>query len=91
MKKFLKCYPKSILFYRLTNMQTKDNISATQHKFQCNTGVAMQDNAAQQRWYSTILGTITISNTGKFPKMVHPDFFGEDGVMNPHHSDSPNW
>ena len=37
----------------------------------------MQDNAAQQWWYSTILAANTISNTGKFAKMVHPDFFGE--------------
>ena len=34
----------------------------------------MQDNAAQQWWYSTILAVNTISNTGKFAKMVHPDF-----------------
>ena len=34
----------------------------------------MQDNAAQQWWYSTILAANTISNTGKFAKMVHPDF-----------------
>ena len=32
----------------------------------------------------------TISNTGKFAKMVHPDFFGEDGVRSPHHSDLEN-
>ena len=37
MEKFLKCYQKSILFYRFTDMQTKDNISATQQ----NTGVAV--------------------------------------------------
>ena len=35
----------------------------------------VQDNAAQQWWYSTILVVNTISNTGKFAKMVHPDFF----------------
>ena len=29
-------------------MQTKDNISVTQHKLQSNIGVAMEDNAAQQ-------------------------------------------
>ena len=28
-------------------MQTKDNISAIQHKLQCNAGAAIQDNAAQ--------------------------------------------
>ena len=46
----------------------------------------MQVNEAQQWWYSTILAANTISNTGKFPKMVHPDFFGEDGGSS-HHSD----
>ena len=63
----------------------------------------MQDNAAQQLWYSilgiiplpilvfgivfaakyctggTILVANTIPNTGKFAKMVHSDFFCEDG------------
>ena len=39
-----------------------------------NTGVAMQDNATKQQWYSTILSASTISNTGKFAKMEHPDF-----------------
>ena len=50
----------------------------------------MQDNAAQQWWYSTILGTNTISNTAKFAKMVHPDCFGEGGGRSPHHSDLEN-
>ena len=50
----------------------------------------MQDNAAQQWWYSTILAANTISNTGKFAKIVHPDFFGEDGVRSYHHSDLEN-
>ena len=50
----------------------------------------MQDNAAQQWWYSTILAANTISNTGKFAKMVHPDFFGEDGGRSSHHSDLEN-
>ena len=40
-----------------------------QHKLQYNTGVVVQDNAAQQWWYSTILAANTISNTGKFAKM----------------------
>ena len=31
-----------------------------------------------------------ISNTGKFAKMVHPDFFGEDGGRSYHHSDLEN-
>ena len=48
----------------------------------------MQDNAAQQWWYSTILAANTISNTGKFAKMVHPDFFGKDGGRRSHHSDN---
>ena len=39
----------------------------------------MQDNAAQQWCYSTILAPNTISNTVKFAKMIHPDFFDEDG------------
>ena len=42
-----------------------------------NTGIVAQDNAAQQWWYSTILAANTIPNTGKFAKMVHPDFFVE--------------
>ena len=28
--------------------------------------------------------------TGKFVKMVHPDFFGEDGGRSSHHSDLEN-
>ena len=40
-----------------------------QHKLQYNTGVVVQDNAAQQWWYSIILAANTISNTGKFAKM----------------------
>ena len=32
----------------------------------------------------------TISNTSKIDKIVHPDFSGEDGGTNPHHSDSEN-
>ena len=43
------------------------------------TGVVVQDNAAQQWCYSTMLAPNTISNTVKFAKMIHPDFFGEDG------------
>ena len=53
-----------------------------------NTGVVVQDNAAQQWSYSTILAANTISNTGKFAKMVHPDFFGKDGGRRSHHSDN---
>ena len=49
-----------------------------QHKLKYDTGVAIQDNAAQHWWYSTILMANTISNTGKLSKMVHPDFFGEE-------------
>ena len=55
-----------------------------------NIGVAVQDNAAQQRWYGTILAANIISNTGKFTKMVHPDFFGEDGGKSSHHSELEN-
>ena len=50
----------------------------------------MQDNAAQQEWYSTILPASTISNTGKIAKMEHPDFFGKNGGRSPHHSDLEN-
>ena len=50
----------------------------------------MQDNATQQWWYSTILTANTILNTGKFAKMVHPDFFGEDCGRSSHHSDLKN-
>ena len=46
----------------------------------------MQDNAAQQWWYSTIMAENTILNTGKFAKMVHPDFFREDGDRSSYHS-----
>ena len=42
-----------------------------------NTSIVVQDHAAQQWWYSTILAANTIPNTGKFAKMVHPDFFVE--------------
>ena len=77
-EKIRKCYPKPILFYRLTNTQTKDNMSVMQHKLQYDTGVAMQDNAAQHWWCSTILTANTISNTGKLSKTVHPDSFGEE-------------
>ena len=49
----------------------QQNISATQY----DTGVAMQDNAAQHWWYNTILAANTISNTGKLAKTVHPRFF----------------
>ena len=79
------------MFYVCTNTQTKDNnISLTQHKLQYNSGVAMQDNAAQQWWYSTTLVANTISYTGKFAKMVHQNFFGENGDRSPHHSDLEN-
>ena len=38
-----------------------------------------------------MLAANTISNIGKIAKMVHPDFFGEDGGTNPLHSDPENW
>ena len=50
----------------------------------------MQGNAAQQWWYSTILAANTISNTGKFAKMVITDFFGEDKGRSSNHSDLEN-
>ena len=40
----------------------RQNISATQHKLQYDTGVAMQDNAAQHWWYSAILAAIQPSS-----------------------------
>ena len=82
--------PKTNAILTFTDMQTKDNILSTEHKLQYNTGVAVQDNAAQQWWYSTILASNTISNTGKFARIVHPDFFGDDGGRSPHHSDLEN-
>ena len=60
------------------------------HNTSYNTGVAVQDNAAQQWCYNTILAANTISNTGKFAKMAYPDFFGEDGGRSSHHSDLEN-
>ena len=77
-EKIRKCYPKPILFYRLTDTQTKDNMPVMQHKLQYDTGVAMQDSAAQHWWCSTILTANTISNTGKLSKTVRPDSFGEE-------------
>ena len=71
-------------------MQTKGNISVAQYKLQYTFGDAMQDNAAQQLWYITIMATNTIAITRKFAKIVHPDFFGEDGRWKPDHCDSEN-
>ena len=62
--------PQNNIFYCLT-----DNISAMQRKLQYDTGVAIQDNAAQHWWYNTILAANTISNTGKHDKTVHSDSF----------------
>ena len=53
---------------------TKDNVSARQHKLQYKDGVAMQDNVAQHWWNSAILVGNTISNTGKFVKIVYSNF-----------------
>ena len=61
-EKVLKWCPKSTLSYHFTETQVEDNISATQHRLQYNIGAAMQHNATQHRWYSTILVTNTISN-----------------------------
>ena len=41
-------------------------------------GVAVQDNAAQHWWYSTLLTANAVSNTDKIAKMGHPDFFDEN-------------
>ena len=43
----------------------------------------------KRRQHNTLIVS-TISNTGKTAKMVHRDFFGEDGGVNLHHSDSEN-
>ena len=50
----------------------------------------MQDSAAQQWWYSTIVAANTNSNTGKFAKMVHLNIFGEGGGRSSNHSDLKN-
>ena len=55
-----------------------------------NFGVAMQD-SARQHTDGTVQVANPISNTGKITKMVHPDFFGEDGGTNSYHLDSENW
>ena len=87
-REFFKFYIKSRLFSRFTDTQTKTIFHRRNTSYK--TGVAVQDNAAQQWWYSTILAANTISNTGKFAKMIHPDFFGEDGGRSSHHSDLEN-
>ena len=46
----------------------------------------MQDNAAQQCWYSAIMVANSTTNTDKLVKIVHPHFFGEDGCSNLHQS-----
>ena len=45
----------------LTDTQTKDDISATQFKLQCNIGGAMQGNAAQHWWINKILAANTVA------------------------------
>ena len=66
-------------------MQTKTIFHRCNKSY--NTGIAVQDHASQEWWYCTILAAVnTISNTGEFAKMVHPDFFGEDGGRSSHHS-----
>ena len=62
----------------------------TETVFQYYTGVAVQDNAAQQWWYGTLLATNTISNSGKFAKLVHPDFFGENVGRSSHYCNLQN-
>ena len=87
-REFLNFYLKSILFQGFTNTQTKTIFRQCNTGY--NTGVAVQDNEAQQWWYSTILGANIISNTGKFPKMLHSDIFGENGGRSSYHSDLEN-
>ena len=74
-EKNLKMLPKTADIILPFNRQ---NISATQHKLQFDTGVAMQNNAKQYLWYSIILVANTIPNTGKFAKTVHLDSFREE-------------
>ena len=73
MKKILKCYPKSILFYRLT-----DNISEMQYDSYNNILVLrckiMQHNTGGK--YNT--GSKHNLNIGKLAKAVHPDSFDEE-------------
>ena len=86
-REFLKVYQNQYYFNVLQTHKLRQYfIDATQ----VTTGVAVPYNAAQQWWYSTILAANTISNTGKFAKMVHPDIFGEDGSRSSHHSDLEN-
>ena len=40
--------------------------------------------------YSATMSANAILNTGMFTKIVHPDFFGEDGCWSPHRSDLDN-
>ena len=81
-----KVLPKIYTILTFYGHANQNNISSTQHKLQYNTGV-VQDNAAQKWWYSTIPAAKSIANTGKCVKMVHPEFFGEDGSRSSHHSD----
>ena len=87
-REFLNFYPKSILFQHFMDTQTKTIFHRRNTSY--NNGVMVQYNAAQQWWYSTILAANTISNTGKFAKMVNPYFFGEDGGRSSHRSDLEN-
>ena len=85
MKKLLKCHPKSTLFYKRQYFS-----EATQITMQHWSLNSIQNNAAQHWWYNAILAANTISIIGKFAKMFHPDYFGEDGCRNSHHSNSEN-
>ena len=86
--KFLKFYPKYYFNILQTCKLRQYFMNTTQVTILAL--VAVQDNAAQQWWYSTILAANTISNTGKFAKMVHPDFFAENGGRSSHHFDLKN-
>ena len=72
-REFLKFYPKSVPYFNVlrTCKLRQYFTDATSY----NTGVAVQDNATQQWWYSAILAADTISNTGKFAKMVYIQIF----------------
>ena len=85
-ERFLKNFTQNHYYFNVlqTHKLRQYFIDATQATA---LALAMQDNAAQQWWYSKILAANTVSNTGKFAKMVHTESFGVDGGRRSHHSD----
>ena len=83
----LKFYTKSYYFNVLRTRKLRQYFIDTTQV----TALALGCKIMQHNWwYSTILTANTISNTGKFAKIVHPDFFGEDVGRSSHHSDLEN-